>query len=96
MEYGQLSFHATLTCAAARHGCDTILRVGGRAHEIIEPIYHADGRAYANLYFKFISGRPYDSNGRAPLHIPKQFTEPVKSSAAVQTQMNDGQSHQKW
>lgn len=79
MQVGQLTFHITMVCAAIKYGCETALRVGARAVEIIQPKQHANGRAYAHMYFKFGSGQPYQVQSRHRLHLP-DFTQRFETS----------------
>ncbi|DBA74898.1 TPA: hypothetical protein ACH3X2_009230 [Trebouxia sp. C0005] len=79
MQHGQLSFHITVACAARKVGCRTSLRMGARAAEIFQPVYHDNDRAYASLYFKFASSQPYQSNARQRLRVPN-FQQPIECS----------------
>ena len=65
MEQGKLACHVTMTCVAGKClGCETALRMGAIAAEIMQPAYTVNGRGYANLYLKFGSGEAYNSQGR--------------------------------
>ncbi len=79
MKRGQLSFSATMYCAAVKYGCTSGLRLGCHVAEIISPIHHKGGRAYANMYFAFSNGTAYDSRGRWRLKVP-DFTQPSQCS----------------
>ena len=79
MRFGQLSFHISMLCAAIKFGCETALRVGARAVEILRPIQHENGRAYANLYFKFTSSEAFLSHNRRRLRVPN-FSLPLHGS----------------
>ena len=81
MQFGRLTFHVTMLYAAVKFGCTTSLRVGAQAVDIIQPSQHANGRAYANLYFKFSSGEPYRVQNRHRLRVP-DFTQPLKQSCS--------------